>query len=132
MPLVRIDVPDDLPPETVAGLADAVHAALVATAGVPPADRFQVIQRHRPADLIIDPAFLDIDRGPEAVVVSITFRRGRSDDQKRALYRAIAAGASVRAGLRPEDVMVVLTENGPADWSFGRGVAQYAAEAVPA
>ena len=98
MPLVRLDVPDHLPRETVVALADAVHAALVATAGVPPADRFQVIQRHRPPDLIVDPAFLDIARGPEAVVVSITFRRGRSDDQKRALFRAIAAGASVVTG----------------------------------
>lgn len=132
MPLVRLDVPADLPRETVSALADAVHDALVATVGVPPADRFLVIHRHAPADLILDPTFPDIARSREAVVVSITFRRGRSDDQKRALFRAIAAGASAGAGLRAEDVMVVLTENGPADWSFGLGIAQYAAAPVPA
>ncbi|MEJ1160993.1 tautomerase family protein [Prosthecomicrobium sp. N25] len=132
MPLVQIDVPALLAPERVRALADAVHDALVATVGVPPADRFQVIRRHQSGDLLVDPAYLGIARGPEAVIVAIAFRRGRTDEQKRALYRAIAAGAALEAELRPEDVMVVLTENGPADWSFGRGVAQYAAEAVPA
>jgi 4-oxalocrotonate tautomerase len=32
--------------------------------------------------------------------------------------------------LRPEDIMVVLTENTSLDWSFGAGVAQYAS--IPA
>jgi hypothetical protein len=30
------------------------------------------------------------------------------------------------AGVRPEDVTIVLNENGLADWSFGNGIAQYA------
>jgi hypothetical protein len=28
--------------------------------------------------------------------------------------------------LRAEDVLIVLTENDPVDWSFGNGIAQYA------
>lgn len=126
MPLVRIDVPDSLPSERVRGLADAVHEALVATVDVPPADRFQVINRHAAADLVIDPAFLGIARGPEAVIVAITFRKGRSDDKKRSLYRALVENAQRRAGLRAQDVMIVLTENTATDWSFGEGAAQYA------
>lgn len=126
MPLVRFEVPAALAAARVAGLRDAVHAALVAHAGVPADDRFHVVARHEPEALDIDQGFLGVARGPEAVIVAITFRRGRSDDQKRALYRAIASGAETRAGLRPADVMVVVTENGLADWSFGDGIAHYA------
>ncbi|TPQ50410.1 tautomerase family protein [Prosthecomicrobium hirschii] len=126
MPLVRIDVPATLAAGRVRGLADAVHQALVATAGVPAADRFHVVARHAADGLTIDPTYLGVERSAEAAIVAITFRRGRTDDQKRALYRAIADGAAERAGLRPQDVMVVVIENGPADWSFGDGLAQYA------
>lgn len=125
MPLVRLDVPVHLPEHRIRGLADAVHVALVATANVPEADRFHVITRHAAPDLVISPDFLDIDRSREAAIIQVIFRQGRTPDQKRALYRMIAAGAA-EAGFRPEDVMVVLTENTLPDWSFGRGIAQYA------
>ena len=55
----------------------------------------------------------------------ITLRRGRTVEQKRALYRAITEGVSQATGTRPEDVMVVLVENDLPDWSFGKGIAQY-------
>lgn len=126
MPLVRIDVPDALGDARVAALADAVHEALVTAVGIPPDDRFQVVARHRRADLRIDPGFLGVRRGAEAVIVAITFRAGRTAETKRALHRAIATGAAAKAGLAPADVMVVLTENQSIDWSFGEGIAQYA------
>lgn len=126
MPLVRIDVPAALAPERVRAVADAVHAAMVATINVPAADRFQVITSHGPAGLLIDAAFLDVARGPQALIVAITLRQGRSDDQKRALYREIVSRAAGVAAMRPEDIMVVLTENTLPDWSFGKGEAQYA------
>ena len=112
------------------GLADAVHDALVAEIGIPANDRFQIIHRHQAADFIRDPHYPNVSRSDAAVVVSITFRAGRTDAMKRALYRAIVAGAQARAGLKPDDVMVVITENGPADWSFGGGIAIHAPEPV--
>ncbi|MEZ5841229.1 MAG: tautomerase family protein [Hyphomicrobiales bacterium] len=126
MPLVRIDVPESLSVARAAALSEAVHAALVAHAGVPVDDRFHVISRHEADGLVIDAGFLGIRRGAEAAIVAITFRKGRSDEAKRALYRAIVEGASAKAGMRPEDVMIVLAENTLIDWSFGMGVAQYA------
>ena len=65
-------------------------------------------------------------RGAGFLSVQVFFRRGRSDDLKRALYAAIARNLARDAGIRPEDVLIVLTENGPIDWSFGGGIAQYA------
>jgi 4-oxalocrotonate tautomerase len=126
MPLVRISIPAHFTLERQRALSDAVHDAMVATINVPAADRFQIITRHGPEDLVIDPAFLDIERGKDAAVVHITLRAGRTNDQKRALYEQIAEGASRTAAMRPQDIMIVLSENTLPDWSFGNGIAQYA------
>jgi 4-oxalocrotonate tautomerase len=126
MPLVRMSIPAHISPERQRTLSAAVHDAMVATINVPAADRFQIITRHGPEELVIDPAFLDIERGQDAVVVHITLRAGRTSDQKRALYALIAESASRTAGMRPQDIMIVLSENTLPDWSFGNGIAQYA------
>ena len=128
MPLVRISVPASATAETVRGLADAVHLAMVETVDVPPTDRFQIITRHETDHLIVDPTYFGVARSPAAMIVHITFRHGRSEAQKRALYRTIAANAAQSAGVRAADIMVVLTENDRIDWSFGDGVAQMSPE----
>lgn len=130
MPLVRIDIPQGWPEARIAAFGEAVHGALVETVDVPPDDRFQIMAEHAPRRLILDPAYFGVDRGPDASVVHVTFRRGRSEAKKRALYAAIARRAEA-IGLRAQDVMVVLQENAEIDWSFGAGIAQMApAEAV--
>jgi hypothetical protein len=58
-------------------------------------------------------------------MVQVFLRRGRTAAQKRAFY-ARAATLLAGAGVRPGDLLCVLTENGPEDWSFGDGIAQYA------
>jgi len=131
MPLVTFNVPLTLSNDRVTGLRDAVHEALVTTAEVPSDDRFHVVHRHDASGLSIDPGFLGVVRGPDAVIVEITFRMGRTQHQKQALYNEIARLALAKAGFRSEDVMVVLTENTSLDWSFGGGVAQYALAPVP-
>lgn len=130
MPLVKFNVPLSLPDERVAGLRRAVHEALVATANVPEDDLFHVVHRLDAKSLVVDPAFPSLERSAEAAIVEITFRMGRTDTQKQALYREIVRLAQARSGFRPEDVMVVLTENTSLDWSFGAGVAHYAPERV--
>jgi phenylpyruvate tautomerase PptA (4-oxalocrotonate tautomerase family) len=122
MPLARLTLPTDLPDTKARGLADAVHRALVDTCAVPEADRFQLLVRLPAHAMILDPHFGGVTRSAEACVVEISFLRGRSDAQKRALYADIARGAA-EAGLRGDDVLVALTENGPIDWSLGGGVA---------
>lgn len=125
MPLVRIDVSRDLSDERVAALADAVHLALVDTVGVPKDDRFQIISKHDGNLLLIDREFPGVNRSNEALIIEITFREGRSQDQKQRLYAEIVERAAQTAGLRPADIMVVLHENTFSDWSFGDGKAQY-------
>jgi hypothetical protein len=83
-----------------------------------------VINLHDPAHLIIDANYLGIARSPNALIVQIYLRQGRTVDLKKALYAAIAANL-VALGLRAEDVLVSLSENDLPDWSFGLGLAQY-------
>jgi phenylpyruvate tautomerase PptA (4-oxalocrotonate tautomerase family) len=125
MPLVRITGSHE--PATLRLIGDAVHDALVAAVGIPPDDRFQILDRVPEDATVADRNFLDVAR-ERPLFVEITLRAGRSVGVKRALYRAVADGAHARAGVRPEDVTIVLHENSTADWSFGNGVAQYQPE----
>jgi hypothetical protein len=107
-------------------IGDAVHRALVDTIGVPPADRFQLLTEHEPGDLVYDSEFLGIARTSDIVIMQITLSAGRSLAQKRALYRAIADNLA-RLGLRREDAWINLIEVAKENWSFGNGIASYAA-----
>jgi phenylpyruvate tautomerase PptA (4-oxalocrotonate tautomerase family) len=49
--------------------------------------------------------------------------------QKRAFYRRLSELLNERVGVDPGNVLIVLTENELADWSFGNGVAQLVPEA---
>ena len=60
------------------------------------------------------------------MIVQITWNEGRTLDQKKALYKAIADGLSAALGIRTEDVLINLVEVKKENWSFGNGVAQYA------
>ncbi len=126
MPLVRIDVPEIMPQATRRAVADGVHAALVEAIKIPADDRFQIVAAHKADGLIADPGYMGIARSGGFLSVQVYFRRGRSQDLKRALYAAIVRNLVRDAGVRAEDVLVVLTENDPVDWSFGNGIAQYA------
>lgn len=120
MPLARLSIPAHMPEGQALGLAGAVQGALVQTCAVPLDDCFQLIQRLPPEAMILDPHFGGVTRSVNACVIEITLLQGRSAAQKRALFRSIADRAQ-QVGLRPDDVLVALAENGPIDWSLGRG-----------
>jgi 4-oxalocrotonate tautomerase len=52
MPLARIDLSKDAPPERVRVVSEAIYHAMVEVANVPPHDKFQVITRHAPDEII--------------------------------------------------------------------------------
>jgi phenylpyruvate tautomerase PptA (4-oxalocrotonate tautomerase family) len=125
MPLVRISVGEAVASEKRRLLADAVYDAMRATIGIPEGDKFVVLTAHAEQELIADPHFMGMQRTNEFAVVHITLRRGRTTEKKQALYHEIAKLFDERAGIAPDNVMIVLTENDLDDWSFGRGEAQY-------
>jgi 4-oxalocrotonate tautomerase len=60
------------------------------------------------------------------VIVQLTLNEGRTVDQKRAFYKAVATGLHQRLNLRLQDVFISLVEVKKENWSFGNGEAQYA------
>jgi len=99
---------------------------MINTINVPKNDRFQILSEHAPDDYILDPTYLGIHRSQECVTIQVTLNEGRTVDQKRAFYTAIADGLHERLGLRREDVFISLVEVKKENWSFGNGEAQYA------
>ncbi|HTY42860.1 MAG TPA: tautomerase family protein [Thermoanaerobaculia bacterium] len=126
MPLVRIDVLEGRSAGELDAIGDGVHRALVEAIGIPDKDRFQVIASHAPGRLVFDTHYLGIARTPAVVFVQITLSSGRSLEQKKALFAAIARNLHEKPGLRTEDVFVNLVEVARENWSFGNGLAQYA------
>lgn len=124
MPLVRIDIVKGRTPEQVKAVADQIHDALVEVMDIPVRDRFQVINQHESYEVIAEDAGLGFDRSEEIVVIQITTQRGRSIELKQNLYKRVTENLA-KAGVSENDVFLSYVENGPDDWSFGFGRAQF-------
>jgi 4-oxalocrotonate tautomerase len=128
MPLVRISLREGKSASYRAAIGEAVHRAMVETINVPADDRFQVLTEHASDRLVYDKKYLGIERTDDIVVIQITLNTGRTLEQKRALYRALAEKLSRDPGLRKQDILVSLVEVSKENWSFGNGEASYAKE----
>jgi phenylpyruvate tautomerase PptA (4-oxalocrotonate tautomerase family) len=124
MPLVRIDLAAGRTPEAVRAIADAIHAAVVDEYGIPERDRFQIVTEHPAQQIIAEDAGLGFERTEGVVMIQVFTQRGRSDVAKQALYAAVHDRLA-EVGVASEDVFIGYVENGPQDWSFGFGRAQY-------
>jgi phenylpyruvate tautomerase PptA (4-oxalocrotonate tautomerase family) len=127
MPLVRIDLQKGKDASYRRKAGQIVYEAMVATSGVPKNDHFQIVGEHSAENFVFDPDYLGIHRTSDLIMIQIFFNEGRSVAQKQALYKAIADGLSAELKVRSEDVLITLVEVKKENWSFGNGVAQYAA-----
>jgi phenylpyruvate tautomerase PptA (4-oxalocrotonate tautomerase family) len=131
MPLVRISLQRGKPLAYRRAVADGVHRALVEGIGVPLRDRFQIIAEHAPENLIYDREYFGVARSDDTIFIEVSLRRGRPEGVKQDFYRRVVANLQAEPGVRPEDVAIVLNENGDADWSFGKGEAQLLGAGAP-
>jgi 4-oxalocrotonate tautomerase len=126
VPFVRIDLRSGTSPKHRSTIGDVIYEAMISTLNVPKNDRFQIITEHPAEELVIDKVYLGITRTDRWILIQITLNEGRSLDQKRAFYKAIADGLHDRLSVRREDVFINLVEVAKENWSFGNGEAQYA------
>ncbi|HET9073990.1 MAG TPA: tautomerase family protein [Solirubrobacteraceae bacterium] len=124
MPLVRIDLIEGRSDAELRRLADTVQEVMLDVFAAPERDRYQVIHEHKPGRIIAEDTGLGFERTDAVIVISVT-QQGRDDAQKQALYRALANRLEANCGLAPTDLIVSVTENTRADWSFGLGRAQF-------
>src|SRR4051794_18272963 len=124
MPLINIDVVHGRSQEELRTLLDTVHEAMVQAFDVPPADRYQILTQHQAHEMAALDTGLGLTRSQDLVILRFTSRR-RSREAKENLYRLLAEGLQSACGISPDDLIVTITENEAADWSFGRGTAQF-------
>lgn len=124
MPLVRIDVIEGRSDEELRKLADVVQEVMLDVFAAPDRDRYQVIHEHRSGRIIAEDTGLGFERTDDVVIIQVT-QQGRSEEQKKALYAELAERLQKQVGLAPSDLIVSVTENTRADWSFGMGRAQF-------
>lgn len=125
MPLVMIDPIRGRYDETeLRTIMDAVQDAVVEAFGVPETDRYQILTQHEPFELVALDTGLGIERSERLVIVRLASKQ-RTQDAKVQLYRLLAENLNDRVGVEGNDLVVSITENGDADWSFGHGTAQF-------
>jgi len=124
MPLVRIDVNAGRSPDELASISAAIHGAIVAIYRVPERDLFHILTEHPLGQLRAQDAGLGFERTDGVVMIQIFTQGGREQAAKSALFDGIAV-ALAKIGVDGADVFIGYVENGPGDWSFGFGRAQY-------
>jgi phenylpyruvate tautomerase PptA (4-oxalocrotonate tautomerase family) len=124
VPVVRIDVQEGRTPAELRRIADTVHQVMLDVFAAPPGDRYQVITEHPVGHILAEDTGLGFERTAGVTVIQI-FQQGRSEDQKRAVYRELASRLRDDCGIAPTDLVVSVVTNGREDWSFGLGRAQF-------
>jgi phenylpyruvate tautomerase PptA (4-oxalocrotonate tautomerase family) len=124
MPLLRFDLIEGRDERSLKKLLDVAHHAMVEAFDVPERDRYQIVHQHPSNELIIEDTGLGFNRSRNIVIISIT-SKARTATQKERLYALLAENLESECGISPEDLMVSITENSDADWSFGLGEAQF-------
>ena len=127
VPLVRIDISKTASRERVRDVGNAVYNAMIRVANVPNYDKFQVVTRHEPDEIIYpEEGYLGIDYTPDLIIIQVTWVGGRSTEVKKKFYQHIADEIHARQGVRKQDIWISLVDSGREDWSFGNGEMQYA------
>ena len=117
MPLIQIDLDRDLFEAQGERLGELVHQAQIDALDIPADDLFQVFTPHGPGELRFDPGYNGVDRR-RLVLVRVTMVHMYSVATKQRFFAAVAKRFA-EAGVRPEDVLISVVENGFEDWYAG-------------
>jgi 4-oxalocrotonate tautomerase len=126
MPFVRIALPATVSTAHQSEISNSVHEAMVETFNVPPADKFQILNRHSLDELICTDEFLGVKHSKDVLMIQITCSFGRSVEVKKSLYMSIVGKIADRTSFSKSDVIINLVETVKENWSFGDGIAHYA------
>ncbi|WP_167629945.1 tautomerase family protein [Listeria valentina] len=124
MPLLNIDMLRGKTPAENKKVLDAIHAAVVEAFEVPERDRYQILNLHDQAEMILLDTGLGFDRTENQLVIRVTSKK-RTEKQKQLFYKRVTERLLDECQIEPRDVMISIVENGDADWSFGYGEAQF-------
>jgi Tautomerase enzyme len=118
VPLIQVHLDRELFDKSHDEIGNAIHDAQIEVLGIPADDRFQVFMPHGAGELKFDPGYNGVDRRA-LLAIRIVAVRMYDQPTKRALFQTIADRLEP-LGVRPEDVLISLTENGVEDWYAGK------------
>lgn len=119
MPSSQIDVRRHYTEAEEVAIIDAVHDALVAAFGIPPADKHVRLVVHEPHRYSHSPKLANPER---YTLVTIDCFAGRSVQAKRDLYSGIVSRFGA-LGIPADHVTILLRESAPENWGIRGGQA---------
>lgn len=124
MPLLKFYMYEGRNKDEIISLLDTAHRVMVDTFQVPERDRYQIVQQLKPYEMIAHDTGLGIERTNKFLLIHM-FTRKRSERQITAFYKNLAESLQKESTISPSDVMISVSVNEDADWSFGEGKAQF-------
>ena len=125
MPLINVSLRAGKPEAYRQAIFDGLYRAMREALDVPEDDQFMTITEHEAANFRTGSAY-GVARSDDVVYIQITVFSTRTPEQKKALYRRIAALLGDNPGIKPEDVFVNVLDSPKENWSVGHGLAQFA------
>jgi len=110
-------------PEYIKEMSDSIYEALVEAYEMSENDLFQIIEQLEPGNLIFDRHYgLTRNRSNDFMIVNIQ-SDARRRDEKEAFMARLSDKLAASPGVARDDVFVLLSTNsGAEDWSFGNGI----------
>ena len=118
MPLIQVHLARDVFDAWHDKIGDAIHDAQIDALGIPADDRFQLFMPHDEHEIKFDRGYNGVDRRA-LLVIRVTAVHMYDTATKRAFFRAVVDRLEP-LGIRGEDVLICVTENGFDDWYAGR------------
>lgn len=124
MPYARISLHQGHSAQWLAAFSRSLQQSLEEAFDVPSHDCFQVFHQCAPGELVYDPQYFGGPRSEGFVLIHITAGRVRTTERKQAFYARLVERLAASPGVRPEDVMIIISTTAEEDWSFSMGRAQ--------
>ena len=115
MPIIYVSLRKGTSSAHRKAIAHSIQRAMIDVLKVPNDDYFQVTHELEPENMIYDPNFFGVARGPNAVFVQLFFNH-RPAALKAALFNAIADNLVREPGLRRQDVLMSICETTFENW----------------
>jgi hypothetical protein len=118
VPLIEVHLDRGVYDKSRDDIGNAIHDAQIEALGIPADDRFQIFSPHDPGDLKFDPTYNAVDRRA-LLVIRVTAVHMYPVATKQAFFRTVVDKLEP-LGIRKEDVLISLIENGYEDWYAGK------------
>lgn len=118
MPLIQVHLDRDVFTASHDAIGDAIHDAQIEALGIPADDRFQIFLPHDAGGLKFDPGYNGVDRR-HLLIVRVVAVHMYDTATKHRFFKAVVDKLEP-LGVRREDVLICLTENGAEDWYAGK------------